>query len=45
MKDLGKGIHWEKGRVYFTRVMERKIFFFLTVIMLAAGVAFKAGLF
>jgi hypothetical protein len=44
MKENEKWIRYEKGKVYFTRELERKIFFFLTLIMLSAGVMFKIGL-
>ena len=44
MEENKKNIRYEKGRIYMTREAERKLFFFLTVIMLAAGVMFKAGL-
>ena len=37
-------IHCEKGRIYFTRRLERKIFFVLTLFMLGAGILYKLGL-
>jgi hypothetical protein len=33
----------ENGRIYFSRVTERKFFFSLTVIMLLLGALFKLG--
>jgi hypothetical protein len=33
----------ENGRIYFSRVLERKFFFSLTVIMLLLGALFKLG--
>jgi hypothetical protein len=33
----------ENGRIYFSRLAERKFFFSLTVIMLLLGVLFKLG--
>lgn len=45
MKDDPKEIRYEHGRFYFTRSVERKLFFFLTLAMLVAGVMFKAGFF
>jgi hypothetical protein len=33
----------EDGRIYFSRVIERKFFFGLTVIMLLLGILFKLG--
>jgi hypothetical protein len=45
MKDDIKEVRYKHGRFYFTRAVERKLFFFLTLAMLAAGVMFKAGLF
>ena len=44
MKTDPKTIRYEKGRIYFSRQAERKMFFFLTLVMLAAGLMFKAGL-
>lgn len=35
----------DKGKIYFSKETERKIFFFLTLIMLLTGVLVKAGLF
>ena len=34
----------EDGRIYFSRGVERKFFFSLTVIMLLLGILFKLGL-
>ena len=36
-------LHYEKGRIYFTRRLERKIFFLLTLFMLGAGILYKLG--
>jgi len=36
---------WREGRLYFTRRMERRIFFGLTLGMLAWGVLVKLGVF
>ncbi|MGA6924244.1 MAG: hypothetical protein WBY88_01110 [Desulfosarcina sp.] len=33
------------GRLWFTREMERRFYFILTLIMLAAGMSFKLGWF
>ncbi len=44
MAEDKKGIRYEAGRIYLTREVERKIFFFLTLIMLLGGAMFKAGL-
>ena len=35
---------YENGRVWFTREAERRFYFILTVIMLAIGILYKAGL-
>lgn len=40
-----KSATWREGRLYFTRRMERRIFFGLTLIMLAWGVLVKLGVF
>lgn len=34
-----------EGRIYFSRQSERRFYFFLTVIMLLAGIGYKIGLF
>jgi len=38
-------LHYENGRIYFTRRLERKIFFVLTLFMLGAGILYKLGIF
>ena len=40
-----KTIQYKNGKIYFSREMERKFFFILTVIMLLLGIFAKAGLF
>jgi len=40
-----KLLHHENGRTYFSRKSERRLFFILTVMMLAAGILTKIGLF
>ena len=40
-----KSIRYGNGRIYFTREMERKFFFILTLIMLLAGAVSASGLF
>jgi hypothetical protein len=39
-----KPLKFEKDRMYFTRSAERKFFFVLTILMLAAGVMIKLGI-
>lgn len=34
-----------EGRIYFSRQSERRFYFFLTVIMMLAGLGYKIGLF
>ena len=36
--------HFEKGKFYFSKTMEQRFFFTLTVIMLLAGLLYKFGL-
>jgi hypothetical protein len=36
-------LHFEDGRMYYSRLAERKFFFSLTMIMLLLGVLFKLG--
>lgn len=38
-----KMLHFEDGRLYFSKASERKFFFVLTVIMLLVGACFKLG--
>ncbi len=38
-----KAFKLEDGRLYFTRATERRIFFVLTLLMLAAGILMKLG--
>jgi len=40
-----KILHYESGKIYFSRESERKLFFVLTMIMLAAGILTRMGLF
>ena len=36
-------LHFESGRLYFSKDTERKFFFALTIIMLLLGAGFKLG--
>ena len=36
-------LHFEDGRLYFSKDTERKFFFVLTIIMLLLGAGFKLG--
>jgi len=36
-------LHFEDGRLYFSKDTERRFFFALTVIMLVIGACFKLG--
>jgi len=38
-----KRLHFKDGRLYFSKDMERKFFFALTVVMLLIGACFKLG--
>ena len=38
-----KRLYFQDGRMYFSKDMERNIFFLLTVIMLLLGAFFKLG--
>ncbi len=40
-----RDLYFKNGRMYFTKDLERKIFFFLTIVMLGLGVIYKADLF
>jgi hypothetical protein len=40
-----KGILYKNGKMYFTREMERKFYFILTILMLLLGLLAKTGLF
>lgn len=40
-----KILRHEKGKIYFSKETERKIFFFLTLLMLLCGILAKTGLF
>ncbi len=40
-----KAILYEEGRLYFTRALERKIFFGLTLLMLLWGILTRFGFF
>ena len=35
----------EDGKIYFSKENERKFYFLLTIIMLLAGILYRAGLF
>lgn len=35
----------KSGKLYFSKEMERKVFFFMTMAMLLAGVCVKLGIF
>lgn len=41
----GKQIYFNGSKIYFTKEIERKCFFFLTVAMLLLGILSGAGLF
>jgi len=45
LEEPNKPIQYHRGRVYYTRRVERKVFFVLTLIMLIAGVLYKLGVF
>ncbi len=45
LEEPEKPICYEKGRIYFTRRIERKVFFALTLVMLGAGLLYRLGLF
>jgi hypothetical protein len=38
-----KAVRHEAGVTYFTREAERRLFFFLTIIMLILGIVYKIG--
>ncbi|MGD9876687.1 hypothetical protein [Desulfococcus sp.] len=38
-----KAVRHEAGVTYFTREAERRLFFFLTIIMLILGIIYKIG--
>ncbi len=40
-----RGICFHEGKLYFTKQVERKIFFFLTIVMLILGIASYTGIF
>lgn len=39
-----KAVAFQSGRLYFTRSLERKLFFFMTLFMLMAGILMKLGI-
>ena len=39
-----KMVQYKNGKIYFSRVLERKVFFILTVMMLLWGLFTRAGL-
>ena len=45
LEEPQKPIHYDRGRIYFTRRMERKVLFVLTLFMLGAGILYKLGIF
>jgi len=44
-KTLSKLFIFRDGRLYFSKESERKVFFFMTMVMLLAGIGAKLGLF
>ena len=44
-KGLPVGLHYSDGKLYITKVFERKLFFGLTVMMMLWGLSIKIGLF
>ena len=38
-----KAVRHEAGVTYFTREAERRVFFFLTIVMLVLGIVYKIG--
>ena len=42
-KEDEKLFHREEGKIYFSKATERKIFFVMTLIMLALGIFVKMG--
>lgn len=42
-QQTNKLLHFEDGRLYFSKASERKFFFVLTVVMLLVGAFFKLG--
>lgn len=42
---VGKSIRMEEGTLYFTKEIERRLFFGMTVIMLLLGILARVGLF
>lgn len=38
-----KSVKFEDGKIYFTRTAERRVFFVLTLLMLAAGFMIRFG--
>jgi hypothetical protein len=45
MKKNEKYFLWRDGKLYFTKELERRIFFILTLIMLGAGIGYRVGIF
>lgn len=43
-KEENKEILYENGRIYYRGSTERKIYFFLTLLMLILGIFYKTGL-
>lgn len=44
IEEAKKPIHYDKGRIYLTRRMERKFFFVLTLVMMGIGILYKLGI-
>jgi len=44
-KNLNPHYAFKDGRLHFSKALERKVFFFMTIAMLLAGIGVKLGLF
>lgn len=44
-KKAASHFYYENGRFHYSREVERKVFFFLTMAMLLSGIGVKLGLF
>ena len=44
-KTLASHFFFKNGRLHFSKEIERKVFFFMTMAMLLAGIGVKLGLF
>ncbi len=38
-----RAVHHEKGVTYYSREIERRVFFYLTIAMLGLGILYKVG--